>query len=338
MPLLRYAEKPIGKSDQQMLKLMQGLSYYSNGQYTSIYNLISRYKLALGDYRGALKDMNEIMRQTSNSINNAYYLAFKATLFSYLHQFDSAGVYFDKSLKIDSLSVNILVNYGNALLETKGYTKAEELFKKAILAEPENYVPYTRLASLKMTQKEYALAKYYALKADNLFKDDVGNTIIIANMYGYLDFEKDSAEYFYNRAIGKDSLNVDALNALAAYYQRFFITDPICKQKIDQLLTKAKSLKAQNDLQTEYNFGMAAFGSGNYKVALQYFEKIYLQNKLDIGLLSGIAQSYYRTNQSEKALVFGKKALELDSLNPNNLIVYALLRKPSTNHVRVVNS
>ncbi len=322
MPVLLYAENPKGKSDKQMLALTQGLKYYSKEQYSSIYNFIACFKRNLGDYKGALKDLDRINRINPN---NAYFLAFKANLFAFDKQLDSSKLYFEKSLKIDSTDVNTLANYGSVCVTAKEFAKAESLFKRAIFSNPDNYFPYLRIAALKMEQKEYALAKYYGLKADNLFKGDAVNTIMLANIYGFVDYKKDSAEYFYNRVIGRDSTNTDGLNALASYYQRFFQQDPVYKLKVSQLLAKVKVLKTQNDLSTDYNFGMATFANRDYKAALIHFEKIYVKNYFDNEVLTCMAQAYYHTKQPEKALLFGKKAFDLDSVNTNNLVIYAYL-------------
>jgi tetratricopeptide (TPR) repeat protein len=176
-----------------------------------------------------------------------------------------------------------------------------------------------------MNKGNYPLAKSYALKANKIFSGEISNSILLGNLYGFVEFKKDSAEFFYNQALGKDSINVDALTSLANFYQRFFSEDPAYKQKISVLLNKSRSLKVQDDIRTDYSSGMAAYDNRNYAEALSYFTKVYAKGTFDNEMLTCMAQCYYFLKQPDKALQMGKTVLEFDSLSPNNLMVYSVL-------------
>ena len=323
MPVFLYGEQHMdSKSAKQMLKLMQSLTCYTPEQVANVYNFSARFKLNLQDYKGALEDINLLLRKNPNS---AAVLAFKASLFNYTNQPDSAVVYFDKSLKADSIDASTLVNYATLSMSKKDLKKSERLLQKAMQIAPKDYHPFYTMACLKMEQKEYGAAKSYALKANNIDKSGLANSIIIANVYGFVENKKDSAEYFYGQALGKDSANADALNSLANYYLRFFANDPTYKQKANYLLNKAKVFTIQNDTKNDFGFGFTAYKNRDYKTALSYFEKVYDKGSYTVELLTSMAESYFYTKQPDKALLFSKKALELDSLNPYNLMVHALL-------------
>lgn len=310
------------KLNRQILSLMQGLRYYSLEQFNSVYNITATIKLNLKDYKGAFSDVEAILKK---SPKDPFYLAYKASLFTYVNRLDSSKIYFDKSLKQDSSILNALTFYAGVCVSLKEYEKSEQLLQKAVKLAPKDYLPIAMLARLKMEKKEYDLAKSYALRANSMFKDDPANSVIIANVYGYVENKKDSAEFFYGQALGKDSMYADALNSLANYYLRFFVADPVYKQKANYLLNKAKAFKIQNDIKNDYGLGLTAFANGDYKTALSYFEKVYNSKYYDSDLFTGMAQAYFRTGQRDKALLLSKKAMEFDSLNPTNLAVYAYI-------------
>ncbi len=323
MPVYLYTQIHISdKPARQMLALMQSLNYYSSEQLSSVYNFTACFKRDLKDYKAALQDVDLLIRKNPGK---AYFLSFKANLFTFENKPDSAIAYFDKALKTDSADVSTLINYANLGIRSKDYKKSEQLLKKAIQVAPKDYHSFYAMAYLKMEQKEYLSAKFYALKANRLYKDDPANSVIIASIYGFVENKKDSAEYFYRQALSKDSANADALNSLANYYLRFFTNDPMYKQKANYLLNKAKVFTQKNDIKNDYGFALTAYDNRDYKTALAYFEKVYKQGTYSGELFTCMAQAYYYTKQSDKALLFSKKALEMDSLNSYHLMVHALL-------------
>jgi Tfp pilus assembly protein PilF len=322
MPVELYVGKHQTEKPRPLLKIMQGLQYYSQEQFNSVYNIIAALKIDLKDYEGALLDINEVLKR---SPKDAFYLSFKAGLFQYLNKPDSGKVYFEKSLKQDSLNGTILLYYAGFCIAQKDLKKAEELLNKFRKISPADNRAYVLLAQLNMNKRDYPLAKSYALKANKVLTGEISNSILLGNLYGFIEFKKDSAEFFYNLALGKDSSNVDALTSLANFYQRFFFKDPAYKQKISVLLNKSRSLKVQDDIRTDYSSGMAAYDNRNYAEALSYFNKVYAKGSFDNEMLTCMAQCYYFLKQPDKALQMGKKALEFDSLSPNNLMVYSVL-------------
>jgi len=99
----------------------------------------------------------------------------------------------------------------------------------------------------------------------------------------------------------------------------------VYKQKANYLLNKARVFTQQNDIKNDYGFALTTYDNRDYKTALTYFEKVYKQGTYSGELFTCMAQAYYYTKESDKALLFSKKALELDSLNSYHLMVHALL-------------
>ena len=322
MPVELYAGLHQTEKPRPLLKIMQGLMYYSEEQFNSVYNIMAAIKMDMRDYEGALQDINAVVKRAPK---DAFYLSFKANLFRYLNKPDSSKVYFEKSLQQDSLNSMVLLYYAGFCITQKDFKKAEELLEKTRRISRSDNRTYVLLAQLNMDKGDYRLAKSYALKANKVLSNEISNAILLGNLYGFVEYKKDSAEFFYNQALGKDSSSVDALTSLANFYQRFFSKDPAYRQKIIVLLNKSRSLKVQDDIRTDYSSGLAAYDNHNYTEALSYFNKVYTKGNFDNEMLTCMAQCYYFLRQPDKALQMGKKALEADSLSPNNLMVYSIL-------------
>lgn len=321
-PTIFYAEElRRGKYTPNLVKVMESLRSYSIENRIAVLNARANVKTGINDYGGAMRDVNELSKFGINSSN----LTYKAILFGYMSKPDSARVYYERAYNMDSMAVHVLSNYAGLCAMTGYIAKAERLIQKWMVVSPADFGSYYMLANIRMGQGTYDQAKSLALKANSLFPDDPRNSTLLGNIYGFVENKKDSAEYFYGKVLGKDSTNAEALTNLANYYQRYYGTDPVYKVKIDRLFEKVKQQKQNNDIATEYSLGLIAFERKDYKKALEHLEKVFEKGAQESGLLITMAQAYYNTKQNQKALEFSKKAVEMDSLNANNVTVRAYL-------------
>ncbi len=321
-PVVLHAMKMEKNPSRKLVATLESLRCYSLENYLSVTNAKVILKSALKDYKGTLAGVDILLRYLPAS---AYNYTYKANVLGYLNQMDSAKIYFEKAYRLDSANAFTLLNYAKMLYALKNFEGCEVMALKALKVSPREYSMFTLLASIKWMQNQRDLSKKYALQAHYLFPDDPENLLILANVYGFHENKKDSAEYFYRRALGNDSTNIDALTNLVTYYQRFCGLDPVYKLKITYLLDKLQDLKVQNDMRAEYSFGIAAYDSRDYRKSLEYFEKVFDRGGIHSELLTCMAQAYYFTGQSAKALDFSEKAVQFDSLASNNQLIRAYL-------------
>jgi len=322
LPIIYYMEERLkNKPSSKWLKVVENLRTYSMENWLAVKTVVADLKTGLNDLKGALADIEQMIKRAPN----AYNITYKATLLGRLKQPDSAKVYFERALRMDSTGTYILFNYASFCFETGDLLKSGQLLQRAILINPKDFNCYSLLAYLKTQERQYALSKSYALKANSLLGGNPRNNVILADIYAFAENKTDSAEYYYAQALGRDSSNIEALTHLVNYYQNFFGSVPEYKIKIDYLLEKVKMINQQNDIQADFSMGLVAFDRKDYKTALKYFEKVYAQKIPDSRLFTSMAQAYYRVKQLEKALAFSKMAVELDSLNANNLTIHAYL-------------
>jgi len=321
-PAIFYAEElHRGKSSPKLVKVLEGLRSYSVENRVAVLNALANAKTGINDYQGAMKDIDRIIQYGANSSN----LTYKAILFGYLSMADSARTYYKRAYGMDSTGIQVLSNYAGFCALTGDMARAERLIQKWMTLYPGDYGPYYMLGNIRMNQGIYPEAKSLALKANNLNSEDLRNNMLLANLYGFVENKKDSAEYHFGRVLGKDSVNTEALTNLANYYQRYYGTEPVYKEKIDRLFDKIKQVKQQNDIATDYSLGLIAFERKDYKEAIKHLEKVVTMGGKEAGLFITMAQVYYNIKQPQKALEFSKKAVDLDSLNANNLTVRAYL-------------
>ena len=264
-----------------------------------------RYNEALEEYRKA-EALNPSNLNTKINIG---------TLYQAQKKYDQAVNTYNAILAIQPYNVKVLVYKAECLKELKKNEDAINLYKTALNIEPQN-------AQIK--------AKLYELLKNTMSTDDVldflyknvQNSPMDANSYYEFAYELhkankiDDAINFYLETIKLDNKKIDAyVNLSQAYRQKKNYKDALAIIKKAQLIAPDNDqVKNQYSLITneytsnKYAAASNAYESGDYQKAINEYKLI---DPPTADALIGIAASYQALSNSQEALNYYKKAMEL---------------------------
>ena len=302
-----------------VLPVLDNLVYYSTENYLSSLNLMLNLNLKLNNYQTCLNELNKIIPLQPPSV---YYTGFKAGMFLKLNLLDSSEIYSKKALVIDSTNTRILINLAETYSYQNKNSLAETVLLKALHIEPYNELANIDLAIIYTAEKQQQLAKKYALVAHRVNPEKIEINFILAEHFAYNEINKDSAEYYYNLMLKKDSSFVAGLNGLGNYYLKYY---PNKTAEAKYLFTKANKISDADKTSNLYGLGISAFKENNYKACIDYLEKAYSRNLFNSDMAKCLTVSYYALNNYSKAMFYAVKGMENDSSNVNNLYNYSVL-------------
>ncbi len=321
MALFLYCNNRLSESKgDELMPVLNTLTCFSPENKYSRDEFICEFYRKKKNYRAVVSGINKIL--TYYSGDNAYLFASKANAFSELTMYDSAKVYFKKSLAKDSTNFNTLVNYGRTLYKIVDTTLAYHIFLKAQKLNPNTGLVNYGLARINFDNGRYSKAKSFALQAFKYDKSIIENNRLLGETYAFGENKQDSAEYFFGLALGKDSSNTEVLNRLAMYYITF---KPSKSSFSKYLLNKATRQSKSSEITNIYGRGITAFDDGNYKSAIPLLEKSYAANFVTSDLFTSLSKSYFHLGNKKKSLEWIKKGYDYDSTDVSTCFFYAYM-------------
>jgi len=194
-----------------------------------------------------------------------------------LYQYDKAIPEFEKALEIYNKwgsKVTWVYTYtelGEAYHKSGLFVKEKELYAKAELDFPDNYLVIFRQAILSLTQGDTIAANRYIKKYIDVRKNNsTSEATIISSLAGiYSEADRpDKAEKYYRQALLLEPENATRMNNLA-----FFLIDKDrnIKEGMD-LIDKALQLRPDNSLYLDTK-GWGLYKQGKNTEALKFLEK-----------------------------------------------------------------
>lgn len=320
---LTYAKANLnGYKNKKIEGLLKSTLFYSTEQKKIASYYLARFAATDKDYSSSLKLAAELISANKNA---AVFYILKADVLAQQNLNDSAEYYYRKGYLLDSSQVYPLYNLAAIYYNTSNKPSFENVFTKIRLRAPENDTTNYWNAQYAFSVNNYQLAKHYALLEHKKNHCVFNTDFLLAELYGYWQNNRDSAEYFYLHC-SPDSSDPAVCNRLAGYYLKFY---PSEKERIAILLKKGdktREEKKQKDMiSRNFALGMDAFYKSDFKATIKYFEPLFEQNFRPNELLLSLADSYLYLGNSDKALFYSKEALKQDSGFQGNNLNYATI-------------
>ncbi len=247
------------------------------------------------------------------------YLYHLAVMLRQSGQPEKALPYYSKSLDINSKSEYVWFSQGKALYDLGRIEDSIVSHQKAIKFNPKYISPYRSLANIYLDLGQYddAIAIY-----DRFIEISPKNNSVycyLGNIYVTLG-QYDDAGISFNKAIEISPSDTDAQLALAfAYFDLDKLTEA------EYILDKVK----ESDPESPWLFnglGVLQNCRGNYKEAIEYFEKAIALETEDIGpLYNNMGDSYMNLKQYEKSIEIYDKAIANNSRYAYSRLGYVYL-------------
>jgi len=261
----------------------------------------SKYDQALEEYKYA-----------ANAYNSSYLLKQIAFCFKNDQQRDSAKIYFEQALRIDSLDKETQVELIKIEISNKDYESGLALSERFISKDTNNI----QINILKLKSLCYYELKDYKTAAENFERcHSLGDTSLFVNKYlgfsYYFDDENDKACPYLIQAYKQDTTNNNVLYALAVvnqqlenYPEAIRLYEALIQRVVLPnyiLYTYYKKLADSYAKNKDYLFAIE-----NYKKALLYFSE-----NQDMELLFNLADIYdIQLHNYEMALNYYKQYRE----------------------------
>lgn len=268
-------------------------------------------------------------------------------------RFQEAMMEYKKAENLNPANINTKINIGTLLQEQNKYNEAINVYNSILQLQPQNIQVMTYraecLKNLKRNDEAIAMYKtilnidnknatakaelYDLLKAtmppeavlDFLYKN-VQNSPMNADSYYEFAYELhkankiDDAIVYYLQTIKLDNKKIDAyINLSQAYRQKKdynesfeIIKKAIAIEPENELVKKQYDIAIKEFDNNKYNLASEAFQAGDYQRAISEYMKI---NPPTADSLTGIAISYQHLNNNNQAILYYKKAMEIDSKN-----------------------
>jgi tetratricopeptide (TPR) repeat protein len=266
-------------------------------------------------------------------------------------RFREAEKNFDKAFQLAPSNSDILVEWGNALVEQRRYREAREKFVRAEKAGNKNSAVIENLATLSFNLRMWQEAINYAQKMQQS-KIGKGTYFIIAKSYyemeNYGEALKNCELAFkeepkrgeipyiagrcfiemsnYKRAAGcyEQAIERDSSNATWMYEAGLtYYAVPDDKKAIYWFeRAAAKGYKRSNDYIE--NLGNAYLNAGNYEKGANLLKEVLERKPGDQEILYNIADAYYRGGKYQNAIDYWDQVLTKDQKNANALYMIGM--------------
>jgi len=199
---------------------------------------------------------------------------------------------------------NKLLNDGVIALSNNDFAKAKELFKKAIMENPENVDAYYNLGAVEINQGNPTLALKTYHKALALAPSDYEVIYNIGTVYLSLGKIDKAIEYF-EKAKSINPFYTNTLNNLGVAYQQVGRLE-------DSIETLTESLEIRELPSTYNNIGVAQSKKGLPSEAIKYFHKaISLQND-DANAFNNLGNSHQQLGSLKEAIKNYHEAIKIE--------------------------
>ncbi len=319
------------------------------GQYDTA---VTQYNDALANAKGDMEVLYALeriyLKKLAQTPNDAELNANIGAIKQAQGDYESALSYYGKAERLNPNSTLTRLNVGTLYQQKKDYRRAIEAYDSVLTLEPSNTKAmfYKASALAEMGDKQTALSLYKSvltLDPQNTEAKNAATDIMKATMspVEYIDYlsknGSDNELYDYSYKLHKEGKFDEAIRGYRAYLQKdqskadAYVNLGICYASKDDYgsaittLNVAKEkfptnnlvLKTLKETQSDYNStrisaATASYNSKEYKKAINQYLEITPQTE---NTLLGIAASYQALNDYDNAIVYYKKAAEI---NPKN--------------------
>lgn len=304
-------------------------------------------KYANNEVLSALKGLYEA--RSLNNPKNVENIINLGVIYQKTGQIELAKAQYVKAQALEPKNPLVLSNLASLYMENKDYNSAIDIYTLMVQNNPKSPEPLLYKANAYKLSGDAGAAineykKVLALLPDN---EEAKNGIaaIVSNLkgadlIGYLRAEAESDPYNYDKQFNlayelhKEKQYQEAI----AHYKKAIAINPKLAEpyinivqiyrltgdtaKAEAAITHGLSnlpdnkelANLKNDIMTEvsgnlYNSATKYFNAGDFKTALEYYQKIELQTP---EVLYSIASCYFEMNENEKAIEYFKKVLNQD--------------------------
>lgn len=207
--------------------------------------------------------------------------------------------------------------------KTENYKKAEKCFLKSIKLKPKNQDGYTKLADIYKKQNRLDEALYYYDESLKLGPPDGDILSNIGEIY-LLKGDLEKAEIFYLRILNLEKGKEFYLDNVASFYLKkgnlkeswkylkrsniIFWADG----KLEKQLEAYKEYLSKDNFYAHASVGFIHYFCGNYKRAIEHFEKALNLNRNEFDQYYLLGMSYRGIYNYEKTVLYLEEALKSD--------------------------
>ncbi len=287
------------------------------------------------------------------SPNNSNLAANMGAIMQKQGKFDEALQYYMKSESLDPSNINTRINIGTLYQQKEDYRTAIKMYESVLIVEPNNINAnlyraqcYEKIGDNKVAQEGFK--KVLALDPNNEFIisqmiDNVKKTLSPSEFVEYVtlnfpnsnpsgiiydyaielhkDNKLDNSIYLYNEAIkangGKTSemyVNLALAQAQKSDYNSAIATLQSAQTKFSNDTNISDTLKNIQNMKTDAQIAQAAafYNEKDYKSAISTYLNI---NPPTVNTMLGVASSYQELGETQNAIEYYKKALDLKPLD-----------------------
>ncbi|MFQ6604500.1 MAG: tetratricopeptide repeat protein [Fidelibacterota bacterium] len=312
-----------------------------NKNYWQIYSNLTISKENYQEGLHALKELNRLQPDEVDILGRI------GTIFYELKELDSALVYFEKIMSLDSANA-LTYHYISTIQRELGQKKQAEITARLMTEHfPTNPQGYINLALVYLEEERYQEIITVLGDAAEQFADEFGIQYILGSAY-YQVKDYVNAEIFFKRAVTISPDEPTALHSLAIIYdnlKEFEESDKIYEdliardstdaqafnnyayslaersERLDYALSlsqKANKLSPDNAAYLD-TMGWIYYMLGNYTLAYDYIKQSVDLDPTNAVILEHLGDVYLKKNEPDKALETYQRALELDQDNQDIL-------------------
>jgi tetratricopeptide (TPR) repeat protein len=281
----------------------------SNFEKESYYDLVGSCHYYLKNYSAAKKEVAKLIRAMPDT---AYGYAFMANIMKETREYDSARIYYEKSLALDPSNVNTLYNYADMLArpDIKKYDQAQRLLLQALHYDTTNAFFLRALGDIAGYKNDFSKAvSYYQKSLSNNPKDNAAKKNM-ANIFAFQFHKAQDAVALLEEVVKSDSTDARALFILGNIYS----TEIHNTEKADYYFKKSKKYNTVEDAGTYFGLGITAYDKKDYKTAEENYLKAYRLDSNNYELCNSIAQLYLDKRNFTQAKRYLLHAQKIDSL------------------------
>lgn len=291
------------------LSILYKTTPISDFEKKSYYDLLGSCHYYLKNYSAAKKEVAKLIRAMPDT---AYGYAFMANIMKETREYDSARIYYEKSLSLEPANVNTLYNYADMLARSdlKKYDQAERLLQQALHYDTTNAFFLRALGDICGYKNKFSEAIAYYQKSLSINPHDNAAKKNLANVFAFQFHKAQDAIALLEEVLKSDSTDARALFILGNIYS----TEMINTEKADYYFKKSKKYNTVEDAGTYFGLGLTAYDKKDYKTAEENYLKAYRLDSNNYELCNSIAQLYLDKRNFPEAKRYLLHAQKIDSL------------------------
>ncbi|MFN8670515.1 MAG: tetratricopeptide repeat protein [Candidatus Sericytochromatia bacterium] len=304
---LEFYEKAIYLNEKA---LEQELNEFSK---LAIFNNLANLYLKLKNYNNSVKYINLILEKDPKNFYANFYLG---SIYLEQKEFKKAEEFLLKANEIKADFTN-LYKLGLCLIENNKEDKAKDIFQDLIKKFSENYLPYYGMALAFYKEKNYNKAILLLNKTIKEKKCDLEIYLKLAEIYDYLDMDRNSNEIL-EEALKIFPNNLELMLRVGKI--------KLNKNDFEEAYKIFDKLEENNNNPNEElleNLMICSYKLENFNRASELIDKILVLNNNNIKAMVYKGLIYSNEGNSLKAVEIIQEAISLDHKNKNSLLALA---------------